>query len=131
MVVQEFGGELGSFHMVVAATGFRPDLQMLREVRLDLEPAIEAPRALAPLIDPRVHSCGTVPPHGAAELGQPETNFYLAGMKSYGKGADVSEAHRLRTGALDRRGARKRSRGRVTRRVVASSGERPRTCRVR
>lgn len=40
---------------------------------------------LAPLIDPNVHSCGTVYPHGAAELSHPEPGFYLAGMKSYGR----------------------------------------------
>jgi hypothetical protein len=70
---------------VVAVTGFRPDLSWLSEVRLDLDPVLDAPRALAPLIDPNVHSCGTVPPHGAAELAQPDQGFYLAGMKSYGR----------------------------------------------
>ncbi len=70
---------------VVALTGFRPDLAMLSEVRLDLDPVLEAPRRLAPLIDPNEHSCGTVYPHGAAELAQPETGFYLVGMKSYGR----------------------------------------------
>jgi hypothetical protein len=32
-----------------------------------------------------VHSCGTVYPHGVAELAHPEPNLYLAGMKSYGR----------------------------------------------
>jgi thioredoxin reductase len=71
--------------MVVNATGFRPNLDMLREIRLDLDEVVEAPRRLAPLIDPNVHSCGTVEPHGFAELKQPETNFFVAGMKSYGR----------------------------------------------
>ncbi|TDD88734.1 flavoprotein [Actinomadura rubrisoli] len=70
---------------VVAATGFRPDLDMLREVRVELDPAIEAPVRLAPLIDPNVHSCGTVPPHGERDLAHPEPGFYLAGAKSYGR----------------------------------------------
>jgi hypothetical protein len=70
---------------VVAATGFRPDLDMLREIRLSLDEVVEAPRLLAPLIDPNVHSCGTVPPHGERELRHPEPGFYLAGMKSYGR----------------------------------------------
>ena len=48
-------------------------------------PAIEAPVALAPLIDPNQHSCGTVRPHGARELAQDEPGLYLAGMKSYGR----------------------------------------------
>ncbi|MEV7398531.1 NAD(P)-binding domain-containing protein [Aeromicrobium sp. NPDC092404] len=70
---------------VIALTGFRPDLSMLSEIRLDLDPVLDAPRQLAPLIDPNVHSCGTVYPHGAKELAQPEAGFYLAGMKSYGR----------------------------------------------
>lgn len=70
---------------VVNATGFRPDLTMLREVRLDLDPIVEAPRTLAPLIDPNLHSCGTVPPHGESELAHPDAGFYLVGMKAYGR----------------------------------------------
>lgn len=70
---------------VAAATGFRPDLDMLREVRLDLDPAVEAPAQLAPLIDPNFHSCGTVPPHGERLLAHPDENFYIVGMKSYGR----------------------------------------------
>ncbi|WP_235036477.1 FAD-dependent oxidoreductase [Actinomadura sp. K4S16] len=71
--------------IVVAATGFRPDLDMLREVRVELDPATEAPVKLAPMIDPNFHSCGTVPPHGERDLAHPEPGFYLAGMKSYGR----------------------------------------------
>lgn len=52
--------------VVVNATGFRPNLDMLREVRLELDEVVEAPRRLAPLIDPNLHSCGTVAPHGFA-----------------------------------------------------------------
>jgi hypothetical protein len=70
---------------IVVATGFRPDINMLREVRVSLDPILEAPPALAPLIDPNVHSCGTVPPHGAAELAHPEPGFYIVGSKSYGR----------------------------------------------
>lgn len=70
---------------LVVVTGLRPDLDWLREVRLDLDPVLSAPTRLAPLIDPNVHSCGTVYPHGAAELAQPEQGLYLAGMKSYGR----------------------------------------------
>lgn len=70
---------------VIVATGFRPDLEMLREVRLGLDPALEASATLGPLIDPNLHSCGTVPPHGAAELAHPEPDFFVIGMKSYGR----------------------------------------------
>ncbi|MHA7146523.1 NAD(P)-binding protein [Arthrobacter sp. TmT3-37] len=71
--------------VLVPATGFRPDLDILRELRLELDPAVEAPRALGPLIDPEFHSCGTVPAHGADVLAHPEKDFYLVGMKSYGR----------------------------------------------
>ena len=70
---------------LIVATGFRPQLDFLRELRLALDPALECPPMLAPLIDPNLHSCGTVRPHGAAELAQPEPGFYFAGMKSYGR----------------------------------------------
>ena len=70
---------------LIVATGFRPDLDFVRELRIALDPAIECPVALAPLIDPNLHSCGTVRPHGARELAQNEPGFYFAGMKSYGR----------------------------------------------
>jgi glycine/D-amino acid oxidase-like deaminating enzyme len=70
---------------LVVAAGFRPDLSFLSELRLSLDPALECPPLLAPLIDPNEHSCGTVRPHGALELAQPEPGLYLAGMKSYGR----------------------------------------------
>ena len=70
---------------LVVSTGFRPQLDFLREVRLSLDPAVECPPMLAPLIDPNLHSCGTVRPHGARELAQPDAGFYFAGIKSYGR----------------------------------------------
>jgi hypothetical protein len=70
---------------IVVATGFRPDLAPIRELRVALDPILEAPPALAPLIDPNLHSCGTVPPHGVVELSHPEPGFYIAGSKSYGR----------------------------------------------
>ncbi|MBL8298857.1 MAG: NAD(P)-binding domain-containing protein [Rhodanobacteraceae bacterium] len=70
---------------LIGATGFRPDLSILDEVRLGLDATTQAPLALAPLIDPNQHSCGTVRPHGAAELAHPEANLYVVGMKSYGR----------------------------------------------
>jgi thioredoxin reductase len=79
------GGRYVLVDQLIVATGFRPDLSFLRELRIALDPSIEAPPALAPLIDPNEHSCGTVRPHGARELSQPEPGFYFAGMKSYGR----------------------------------------------
>lgn len=71
--------------VLIPATGFRPDLDILREIRLELDPIVEAPRDLGPMIDPEFHSCGTVPAHGAAVLAHPDKDFYIAGMKSYGR----------------------------------------------
>jgi thioredoxin reductase len=86
VTLESFDGAIvGPVDEVVVLTGFRPDLSILSEVRLDLDPVLQAPRALAPLIDPNVHSCGTVYPHGAVELAQPEPDVYLVGMKSYGR----------------------------------------------
>lgn len=70
---------------IVSATGFRPDHSFVSELRLDLDPVLGSTRALAPLIDPNEHSCGTVPPHGVDELAHPEPGFYAIGVKSYGR----------------------------------------------
>ncbi len=70
---------------VVVCTGFRPDLEMLTEVRLSIDPWLECTSALGPLIDPNEHSCGTVRPHGARELAHAEKDLYIIGMKSYGR----------------------------------------------
>ncbi|HTJ32265.1 MAG TPA: FAD-dependent oxidoreductase [Dactylosporangium sp.] len=70
---------------IVSATGFRPDHTLAAELRLDLDPLLGSTRALAPLIDPNEHSCGTVPPHGVDELAHPETGYYAVGVKSYGR----------------------------------------------
>ena len=67
------------------ATGQRPDLAMTRELRLELDPWLESVKALGPLIDPNLHSCGSVPPHGYRELAHPEPGFYTIGVKSYGR----------------------------------------------
>ncbi|MEV6907081.1 FAD-dependent oxidoreductase [Amycolatopsis sp. NPDC051071] len=79
------GRRLEPVDEVLALTGFRPDLSFLGEVRLDLDPVLQAPRALAELIDPAVHSCGTAIPHGVRELTQPEPDVFMVGMKSYGR----------------------------------------------
>jgi thioredoxin reductase len=70
---------------IIVCAGFRPDLEMLKEVRLSIDPWLECTAALGPLIDPNEHSCGTVRPHGARELAHAEKDFYVVGMKSYGR----------------------------------------------
>ncbi|WP_051055469.1 NAD(P)-binding domain-containing protein [Rhodococcus opacus] len=84
-LISDTGARIEDVDQVVVLTGFRPDLSWLSEIRLGLDPVLQAPVELAPLIDPNVHSCGTVYPHGVAELSHPEPNVFLVGMKSYGR----------------------------------------------
>ncbi|UFJ40811.1 NAD(P)-binding domain-containing protein [Brevibacillus humidisoli] len=84
-MLQEEEAMIGPVDQIIANTGSRPDMNMLREVRADFDPALECVPALAELIDPNIHSCGTVRPHGEAELRQPEKDLYIVGSKSYGR----------------------------------------------
>lgn len=77
--------ELSPVDEIIIATGFRPDLEMLRELRLDLHPIFESPFALGAIIDPATNACGTVPPHTVEKLAHPDADFYVAGMKSFGR----------------------------------------------
>jgi thioredoxin reductase len=70
---------------IVCAAGARPDLALTRELRVRHDPWLESTDALAPLIDPNEHSCGTVRPHGHRELAHPEPGYYAVGAKSYGR----------------------------------------------
>ena len=70
---------------IISNTGSRPNLDMIREIRADLDSSLESVFDLAELIDPNIHSCGTVRPHGEKELRHPEENFYIVGSKSYGR----------------------------------------------
>jgi thioredoxin reductase len=70
---------------VISNTGSRPDFSFLREVRLSIDASLESVAEIAELIDPNVHSCGTVRPHGERELRHPDKDFNIAGSKSYGR----------------------------------------------
>jgi hypothetical protein len=70
---------------IICAAGARPDLALTRELRVRHDPWLESTDALAPLIDPNEHSCGTVRPHGHNELAHPEPGYYAVGAKSYGR----------------------------------------------
>ncbi|WP_328404109.1 NAD(P)-binding domain-containing protein [Streptomyces sp. NBC_00390] len=85
VLTAEDGRRLDPVDEVIVLTGLRPDLSFLAELRLGLDERLQAPADLAPLIDPNVHSCGTVYPHGVNELSHPEKDVYLVGMKSYGR----------------------------------------------
>lgn len=85
LVVQTGSCQLPPVDRIIAATGFRPNLSLLAELRTAIDPATQSPTHLAPLIDPNKHSCGSVPEHGAAELAHPETGLFIVGIKSYGR----------------------------------------------
>ncbi|WP_397538975.1 NAD(P)-binding domain-containing protein [Rummeliibacillus pycnus] len=76
---------LEGFDRLIVNTGSRPDFTMNRELRLNIDATTESVPALAPLIDPNEHSCGTVEAHGEAVLRQTEQGFYIVGAKSYGR----------------------------------------------
>ncbi|WIT12043.1 NAD(P)-binding domain-containing protein [Paucibacter sediminis] len=77
--------QLDGFDEIICATGQRPDLRLASELRVRLDPWLESTAALGPLIDPNLHSCGTVRPHGHRELAHPEPGLYTLGVKSYGR----------------------------------------------
>ncbi|HEY0750157.1 MAG TPA: NAD(P)-binding domain-containing protein [Chitinophagaceae bacterium] len=77
--------QLSGIDEIIANTGARPDYSMLREVRVEFDATVESVPAIADLIDPNIHSCGTVRAHGEMELRQKEKDFYIVGMKSYGR----------------------------------------------
>lgn len=77
--------QLDGIDEIICATGQRPDLSLTGELRVRLDPWLESNEALGPLIDPNLHSCGTVRPHGHRELGHPEPGLYTVGVKSYGR----------------------------------------------
>lgn len=85
IVVRDGERALAPVDAIVAATGFRPDTGLLSELRVALDHGTQAPVALAPLIDPNLHSCGSVRPHGAEELRHPDAGVFIVGMKSYGR----------------------------------------------
>ncbi|OJU40652.1 MAG: flavoprotein [Microbacterium sp. 69-10] len=84
-IVAEDGREVSGVAHVFALTGFRPDTGILREVRVDLDRALEAVAGIASEIDPNIHSCGSVGATGARQLAQPEPGLFIVGAKSYGR----------------------------------------------
>lgn len=85
--LDEFGKEqrIAGVEEIICATGQRPNLTLTSELRVNVDPVLESSAALGPLIDPNLHSCGTVRPHGHRELSHPEKGLYTVGVKSYGR----------------------------------------------
>lgn len=81
----EDGREVTGVAQLFALTGFRPDTEILRELRIDLDATLEAVAGIAADIDPNIHSCGSVAATGARQLAQPEPGLFIVGAKSYGR----------------------------------------------
>jgi thioredoxin reductase len=78
------GGRNVEVDTVVALVGYRPDLEPLSELPLEISPATEGSmrlsRALANVTD-----CLSVPAIAPADLASGEPRFHLIGAKSYGR----------------------------------------------
>ncbi|GHE88299.1 NAD(P)-binding domain-containing protein [Thalassotalea profundi] len=70
---------------IIVSTGFRPETGFISELQYQLDPVWEAPLYLVDLINPHLHSCGSVPNHGVKQLYHPEPDFFIVGHKSYGR----------------------------------------------
>ncbi len=80
---------------IVAATGFRPDLSLTRELQLQTCWATEGTYPLAAsLLGEAGTDCLATPAFGAETLLHPEPNFFTLGIKSYGRAPNFL----LRTG---------------------------------
>ena len=91
---------LGPVDRIIVCTGQRPDLSMTRELRLDLDPWLESARTLGPLIDPNLHSCGTVPPHGYKAACSSRARLLRGRRQELWSRADLPDGDRLRAGPL-------------------------------
>lgn len=76
---------LAGIDEIISNTGSRPNFSFLREIRLNVDSSLESSASIAELIDPNIHSCGTVRPHGEKELRHDDEGFYIVGSKSYGR----------------------------------------------
>ena len=71
---------------IIASTGFRPNLNLLRELQVDLDPWLEASAGVGKLIRVAAASGQAIPqPYGFEALRHPEENLFVVGMKSHGR----------------------------------------------
>lgn len=78
------GGRRVACDVVVALTGFRPDLGPLSELALEISPVTEGSARLAAALA-GVTDCLSVPQVRPEDLGSGEPRFHLIGAKSYGR----------------------------------------------
>ena len=117
------GRKLGPFDRIVAATGFRPDLATLGELRIDVDPALESSRALGPADRPQRPLLRIGPSARRGRAGPPRARGLRGRRQELRASTDVPARHRLRAGPLGRGRHRRRSR-RCRRRPAGAARDR-------
>jgi hypothetical protein len=69
---------------VIGLTGYRPDLSIISELAIDIDPATEGSAGLARALS-NLTDCLSIPMVTPEDLASGERGFYLAGAKSYGR----------------------------------------------
>lgn len=78
------GGREFPVDHVIGLTGYRPDLSILSELAIDIDPATEGSAGLARALS-NLTDCLSIPVVTPEDLASGEPGFYLAGAKSYGR----------------------------------------------
>lgn len=87
--VRSRGGWEPEVDAIIAATGYRPDLSLARELHVQTCWATEgAYKLAAALLGESAGDCLQVAGFGAETLGHPEPGYFALGMKSYGRTPD-------------------------------------------
>ncbi len=79
------GGESRVYDQVVVAAGYKPQYSMTSELQLEFHPVFECPAGMSAVVEAAQHACSEVPSHGEVELRHPEKDFYIVGMRSFGR----------------------------------------------
>jgi len=78
------GGREAVVDVVLALTGYRPDLSFLSELAVGIDPVTEGAAGLSRALS-NITDCLAVPAVSSEDLDSGEPGFYLAGAKSYGR----------------------------------------------
>ncbi len=78
------GGREAVVDVVLALTGYRPDLSFLSELAIGIDPVTEGAAGLTRALS-NITDCLAVPTVSPEDLDSGEPGFYLAGAKSYGR----------------------------------------------
>jgi hypothetical protein len=93
LAVEFAGGRAGEYDVIVSMTGYRPDLNFLSELALEISPATEGAARLSRALS-GITDCLSVPRVRSEDLASGEPGFFLIGAKSYGR----SRSFLIRTG---------------------------------